>query len=78
MAIDKNDGKEWSDMDLADLTDALARGKSIAEAAAFLCRSGSVDDVARKAIELHLPDKFGKSPSLRGASPIARSRVGGQ
>ena len=62
MAIDRNDGKEGSDMDVADLTDALARGKSIGGSGGVSCRSGSVDDVARNAIELHLPDKFGKSP----------------
>ena len=38
MSTDGNDGKEWSQMDLADLEDALERGEGIEEAAIFLCR----------------------------------------
>jgi len=47
--IDRNDGKDWTAEDLASLNDALENGESIEEAAAYLCRRGSVDDVARKA-----------------------------
>ena len=39
-------------MDIADLKDALKEGVTIEEAAAFLCRSGTVDDVATKAREV--------------------------
>lgn len=54
---DTNDGKEWSEMDLFDLTTSLAHGGTISEAAAFLCRSGTVDEVRRKAEELGLAER---------------------
>jgi hypothetical protein len=54
MVQDKNDGKEWSTLDECDLADVLKRGGSIEEAAAFLCRAGTVSEVARKAAELGL------------------------
>ena len=41
-------------MDIADLKAAIESGRSIEEAAEFLCRSGSVDEVARKCEELGL------------------------
>jgi len=34
-----NEGKPWSEMDLVDLRHSLAHGGSVAEIAAFLCRS---------------------------------------
>jgi len=49
---DTNDGKEWSQMDLDDLQNALARGGSIEDAAIFLCRTGTQDDVRKKAEEM--------------------------
>ena len=49
MTIDMNDGKDWTPDDLAELKDALENGESIEEAAAYLRRSGSLDDVSRKA-----------------------------
>jgi hypothetical protein len=52
---DANDGKPWSEMDLFDLRDGLAYGGSIEEAAGFLCRAGTVEEVRRKAEELGLP-----------------------
>ena len=51
---DANDGKPWSEMDLFDLRNSLAYGRSIEEVAEFLCRSGIVDEVERKAEELGL------------------------
>jgi len=48
------DGSPWTEMDLEDLTSALNSGDTIEEAARHLCRSGSVDDVRRKAEELGL------------------------
>ena len=51
---DANDGKPWSEMDLFDLRNSLAYGDSIEEVAAFLCRSGTVEEVRRKAEELGL------------------------
>jgi hypothetical protein len=44
---DTNDGKPWSEMDLFDLRNSLAYGRSIEEVAGFLCRSGTVEDVRR-------------------------------
>jgi hypothetical protein len=48
------DGAGWTEMDIEDLKSALAFGRSIENAAEFLCRAGSVEDVARKAEELGL------------------------
>ena len=49
---DTNDGKEWSQMDLDDLQNALARGGLIEDAAIFLCRTGTLDEVQKKAEEM--------------------------
>jgi hypothetical protein len=51
---DRNDGKPWSEMDLFDLRNSLAFGRSIEEIAGFLCRAGTVEEVKRKAEELGL------------------------
>jgi hypothetical protein len=48
------DGKPWSEMDLFDLRNSLAYGTSIEEVAGFLWRSGTVEEVKRKAEELAL------------------------
>jgi len=53
-AIDRNDGKVWSEMDLWDLKNSLERGNSIEEVSEFLCRKGTIDEVRRKADELGL------------------------
>jgi len=45
-----NGGKEWSDMDLADLWQCLADGARAGDIADFLCRD--VDEVKRKIAEL--------------------------
>jgi hypothetical protein len=51
---DINDGKPWSEMDLFDLRNSLAHGESMKEVAGLLCRSGTVEEVKRKAEELGL------------------------
>jgi hypothetical protein len=51
---DINDGTPWSEMDLFDLRNSLAYGRSIEEVAGFLCRSGAVEEVKRKAEVLGL------------------------
>ena len=51
---DINDGKPWSEMDVADLTSHILSGAGLDETASFLCRSGTPDEVARKAAELGL------------------------
>jgi transposase len=55
--IDAHDGDFWTDMDIRDLMAALRCGSSIEEVAQRLCRSGTVDEVRRKAEELGLSYK---------------------
>jgi hypothetical protein len=45
-----NEGKPWSEMDLTDLKNAIAFGRSVADIADFLCRSE--DEVREKIAEL--------------------------
>jgi hypothetical protein len=52
--MDIYDGADWTEGDIEDLKAALEHGRSVEEAAEFLCRSGNVDDVANKARELGL------------------------
>jgi hypothetical protein len=52
--MDIYDGADWTAMDMDDLRAAIEHGRSIEETAEFLCRSGSLDEVARKANELGL------------------------
>jgi hypothetical protein len=52
--MDIFDGAEWTEMDIEDLKASIDSGCSIEEAAIFLCRADSVDDVARKCEELGL------------------------
>jgi hypothetical protein len=49
-----NDGKAWSELDLANLEFALKNGGGLEATAALLCRAGTVDEVRRKALELGL------------------------
>ena len=56
--IDANDEKPWTEMDIRDLMAALRSGDTIEDAAQHLCRSGTVDDVRRKAEELGLKYKM--------------------
>jgi hypothetical protein len=55
--MDIYDGAPWTEMDIDDLKAAIESGRSIEEAAQFLCRAASVDDVARKCAELGLRPK---------------------
>ena len=48
----------WSDMDISDLTNEIAHGRTMAETASFLCRDE--DEVRRKAKELRLVEQLGK------------------
>lgn len=52
--MDIYDGADWTKMDIADLKAEIEAGHSIEEAAEFLCRADSVDEVERKARELGL------------------------
>ena len=58
--MDANSGEPWSEMDISDLTNELAHGRTMAETASFLCRDE--DEVRQKAKELGL---------LRKSRPIA-------
>ena len=49
-----NSGKEWSEVDIEDLIGALAYGRTVAEAADFLCRDE--DEVRAKVKELDLKE----------------------
>ena len=55
--MDIYDGAEWTEMDIEDLKAAIEGGASIQDAAEFLCRADSVDDVARKCDGLGLKPK---------------------
>jgi len=50
--MDVYDGADWTDMDIEDLKAAIDSGCSIEEAAEFLCRADSVEEVARKAARI--------------------------
>jgi hypothetical protein len=52
--MDIYEGADWTEMDVEDLRAAIKSGRSIEDAAQFLCRADSVDDVARKCKELGL------------------------
>jgi hypothetical protein len=53
---DTNDGKPWDKEELDDLEHCLKGGGTIEEAARFLCRSGTVEEVRQKAKELGLSE----------------------
>jgi len=55
--FDIYDGFPWTEMDVKDLSAALKHGSTIEDAAHHLCRSGTIDDVRRKAEELGLLKK---------------------
>jgi hypothetical protein len=55
--FDIYDGNPWTGMDVRDLAAALASGSTIEDAAQHLCRSGTIDEVRRKADELGLKYK---------------------
>ena len=57
--MDIYDGADWTDMDIDNLKAAIESGCSIEEAAQFLCRADSVEDVTRKCEELGLKLKAG-------------------
>jgi hypothetical protein len=54
MKTDIFDGEPWTEMDTAHLSAALGSGDTMEKAARFLLRSGTLDDVRRKAEELRL------------------------
>jgi hypothetical protein len=53
--MDANSGEPWSEMDISDLTNELAHGRTMVEIASFLCRDE--DEVRQKAKELRLVER---------------------
>jgi hypothetical protein len=51
---DTKDGELWSEIDIDNLKYWLRDGGPLEEAASYLCRAGSFDDVEKKAVELGL------------------------
>jgi hypothetical protein len=56
--MDANSGEPWSEMDITDLTHALAYGDTFAQTASMLCRD--LVEVRQKAQELGLTEHPGK------------------
>jgi hypothetical protein len=56
--MDANSGKPWSEMDISDLSNEIAIGRTITEIASFLCRDE--DEVRQKMTELGLVEHPGK------------------
>ena len=56
--MDANSGEPWSEMDISDLTNEIAHGRTMAETASFLCRDE--DEVRRKAKELRFVEQLSK------------------
>jgi hypothetical protein len=56
-------------MDIEDLKAEIAAGRSIEEAAQFLCRSGAIYDVARKAEELGCTLAWNWPQKKKGIAP---------
>ena len=50
--MDANSDDPWSETEISDLTNELARGRTIEETAIFLCRD--LEDVRQKVKELGL------------------------
>lgn len=59
---DIHDNAPWSPTDVEDLKGSVAYGRTIEQAAQFLCRSGTPEDVAAKAQELGLTWRSPPSP----------------
>ena len=63
--MDANSGAPWSEMDISDLTNELARGQTMAQTASFLCRDE--DEVRQKARDWDWPRASQrKAPPKRG------------
>jgi hypothetical protein len=60
-APDIYDGAPWTEIHIGDLKALIEDGSPIEEAAQFLCRSGTVDEVRRKCEELGLKPRYATS-----------------
>jgi hypothetical protein len=73
--MDIYDGADWTEMDIDDLKAAIEAGRSIEEAAQFLCRADSVENVARKSVELGLKPKKGAVMKDHDSDGVAKTEV---
>jgi hypothetical protein len=56
--MDANSGAPWSKADISDLKNEIARGRTFAQTASFLCRDE--DEVRQKARQLGLNEHLGR------------------
>jgi hypothetical protein len=74
--IDANDDrKEWDETEIEDLQNSLAYGSTIEETAVMLCRSGTINDVRRKADELGLTYRSAPLPPAWPTHKITGTRL---
>ena len=59
--MDANSGKPWSKMDISDLRNEIAHGRTVSQTASFLCRDE--DEVCEKMKELGLVERPRKEKS---------------
>jgi len=64
--MDANSGKPWSKMDISDLRNEIAHGRTVAQTASFLCRDE--DGVREKMKELGLVERPRKEKSGRSGA----------
>jgi hypothetical protein len=64
--MDANSGEPWSEMDISDLTNEIAHGRTVEETASFLCRD--VDEVREKMKQLGLVEHPGKEASFASSA----------
>ena len=64
--MDANSGKPWSKMDISDLRNELAHGRTVSQTASFLCRDE--DEVCEKMKELGLVERPRKEKSGRSGA----------
>jgi hypothetical protein len=62
--MDANSGKPWSKMDISDLRNEIAHGRTVAQTASFLRRDE--DEVREKMKELGLVERSKETPRRSG------------
>jgi hypothetical protein len=74
--MDANSGEPWSEMDVADLTNEIERGQTVAKTASFLCRDE--DEVREKMKELGLVERPRKEKPRRSEGWVRNLRGHGE
>jgi hypothetical protein len=64
--VDANSRAPWSKMDVRDLRNEIAHGRTVTQIASFLCRDE--DEVREKIKELGLAERPKESPARAGRS----------